>query len=151
MNARAMPLGAQVRPARTEDAAAIAALADQLGYPCTPTQAEQRLRGVLPDPQHGLFVAETAEGRVVGWVHVFAYACLESDLRAEVAGLVVGKSHRGTGVGRLLMQQAEQWAREKGLAVVGLRSNVIRTQAHAFYERLGYTSPKTQRAFRKNL
>ena len=33
----------------------------------------------------------------------------------------------------------------------GLRSNVIRERAHAFYERHGYTHVKTQKAFRKQL
>jgi len=57
----------------------------------------------------------------------------------------------GTGVRRLLMQQAEQWARERGYREVVLRSNVIRTRARTFYESLGYTVTKTQNHFRKIL
>jgi len=55
----------------------------------------------------------------------------------------------GTSVGRLLMQQAEQWAREQGYSEVILRSNVIRARAHKFYESLGYTPIKSQKVFRK--
>jgi GNAT superfamily N-acetyltransferase len=72
-------------------------------------------------------------------------------MQAEIGGLVVGESHRGQGVGQLLMQQAEEWARARGCRAVYLRTNVIRTDAHRFYERLGYTRIKTQHAFRKNL
>jgi hypothetical protein len=34
---------------------------------------------------------------------------------------------------------------------MGLRSNVIREKAHAFYEKLGYRLIKTQKCFRKGL
>ena len=49
------------------------------------------------------------------------------------------------------MQRAEEWAREKGCATVGVRSNVIRERAHAFYERIGYKHIKTQKSFHKEL
>jgi len=49
------------------------------------------------------------------------------------------------------MQAAEAWTLEKGCTSVYLRSNVIRTRAHKFYKRIGYTIVKSQYAFRKNL
>ncbi len=151
MNAPAPKSSAVVRRARKEDAAAIAALAGQLGYPSTREQIEKRLERVLADSEHAVFVAEMPGGRIGGWLHAFAYHVLESDARAEVAGLVVDESQRGTGVGRLLMQSAEDWAREKGFPAVGLRSNIVRHKAHGFYQRMGYRIPKTQHVFRKEL
>jgi GNAT superfamily N-acetyltransferase len=50
-----------------------------------------------------------------------------------------------------LLARAERWAREKGCRAIGLRSNVIRDRAHAFYERHGYKHVKTQKSFRKDL
>ena len=52
---------------------------------------------------------------------------------------------------RRLMEEAEQWARDKGCRSVRLRSNVVRAEAHAFYERLGYSVFKTQKNYRKML
>jgi hypothetical protein len=49
------------------------------------------------------------------------------------------------------MQQAEQWACEKGYREVVLRSNVIRDRAHKVYKSLGYTVTETQKHFRKIL
>ncbi len=76
---------------------------------------------------------------------------IESDSRAEINALVVEEGHRSRGTGRILMQHAEQWARARGCSAVVLRSNVIRARAHAFYEKLGYQTLKTQKYFRKNL
>jgi GNAT superfamily N-acetyltransferase len=71
--------------------------------------------------------------------------------RAEITRLVVDSRSRSAGAGRLLVERGEQWARERGFAVIGVRSNVIRDRAHAFYLRLGYTITKSQKVFRKTL
>lgn len=141
----------RVRRARAADAAAIAALASQLGYPSSSSQARKRLTRILRDRIHAAFVAENSEGEVVGWVHAFVYRLLESDTMAEVGGLVVDERFRGQGVGKLLMQRVESWASARDMKSVYLRSNIIRKSTHAFYKSLGYEMIKTQHAFRKNL
>ena len=140
-----------VREAALADATRIAELSGQLNYPSVPADVARRLRELPQDGSHAVFVAEDGAGRVVGWAHVFALHFVGSDLRAEVAGLVVDDSCRRGGVGKALMARVEEWAREKGLPAVTLRSNIIRGPAHAFYEKLGYTRIKTQHAFRKQL
>jgi GNAT superfamily N-acetyltransferase len=49
------------------------------------------------------------------------------------------------------MAAAEAWARERGYARLTLRSNTIRTEAHRFYQDLGYTIVKSQHKFQKPL
>jgi GNAT superfamily N-acetyltransferase len=148
--------GIVIRPAKQADAPSIAALSGQLGHPATPEQTEKRLQHILRDPLHAVLVAElqaddaAVEGtKIIGWVHVQERPVLQSDLRAEVTALVVADSHRRLGAGRLLMQSAEEWAREHGCSAVMLRSNIIRTWAHSFYEAIGYRTLKTQKTFLK--
>lgn len=139
-----------IRDAALADAARIAELSTQLGYPSTTEQVLVRLRTLPQDGTHAVYVAENNDG-VVGWVHVYEHLPVCHDRVAEVAGLVVDASCRASGVGKRLMDAAENWAREKGLDTVVLRSNVIREAAHKFYEKLGYSRIKTQHAFRKVL
>jgi GNAT superfamily N-acetyltransferase len=47
------------------------------------------------------------------------------------------------------MNAAEQWARGQGYERMRLRSNVVRSEAHGFYEALGYKCSKTSRVFEK--
>ena len=54
-------------------------------------------------------------------------------------------------MGRLLVTAVEQWAWERGLDQMAVRSNVTRSESHPFYERLGYVRAKTQHAYRKRL
>jgi GNAT superfamily N-acetyltransferase len=106
-----------------------------------------------PASKHAVFVAESpdAGSGLVGWLHVSVSHLLESDMRAEVNGLIVAEGQRSAGAGAKLLEAAEQWARRQGCRAMNVRSNVIRERAHGFYERHGYEHYKTQKAFRKPL
>lgn len=141
----------RIRAPRIEDAAALARLSTQLGYPATPEQVAPRLEGILRDPTAAIFVAERVSGDVAGFIHLLHQHLFEYDPRTEVAGLVVDEDCRGMGVGRALMARAEEWAADRGCRFVHVRSKISRAAAHSFYEGLGYEHFKTQKAFRKFL
>jgi GNAT superfamily N-acetyltransferase len=141
----------KIRRARSADAPRLAELTTELGYRSTSAQLRQRLRRISPATQNAVFVAEAKDAGVVGWLHVSKQALLESDIRAEVNGLVVKEGHRSLGAGALLLAAAEDWARRRGCQSMSVRSNVIRERAHQFYERNGYEHYKTQKSFRKPL
>jgi GNAT superfamily N-acetyltransferase len=143
--------GLKIRKAKRTDAARIAELSAELGYPATAKQIETRFLRLLPKTKHALFVAEGPGAELVGWIHVSVANLIESDVRAEVNGLIVAEAHRSLGAGAKLLEAAENWARTCGCRAVNLRSNVIRERAHKFYERQGYEHYKTQKAFRKPL
>lgn len=139
-----------LRRMELQDIPAVTALCAQLGYPATEADVERRFRRVAALPEDALLVAVTGES-VVGWIHLHVWHGVESGPDVELGGLVVDERHRGRGIGRLLMAEAERWGRERGCTRVRFRSNVIRTEAHAFYQRLGYRIGKTQYAFEKVL
>ncbi len=141
----------EVRAACRDDVEAIARLAGELGYPSTPDQVRERFEAVTADPQHALLVAVDRSGAVVGWIQLSEERSVVGDPRAEITGLVVDANFRSAGVGRVLVERGEAWARARGLATIGLRSNVIRERAHDFYLRLGYKVTKSQKVFRKSL
>jgi GNAT superfamily N-acetyltransferase len=49
------------------------------------------------------------------------------------------------------MREAERWTAEKGLSVLRLKTNVIRVDAHRFYENMGFERTKTQYTYVKQL
>jgi GNAT superfamily N-acetyltransferase len=141
----------KIRRAKRADAARIAELSGQLGYPATAAQMRKRLLGIKPASHHSVFVADSPEEGVIGWLHVSRQPLLEEEIRAEVNGLVVAEGQRSLGAGAQLLAAAEDWARKHGCKGVSVRSNVIRERAHQFYERHGYEHYKTQKSFRKPL
>ncbi len=140
-----------IRQMLPEDAVAVAGLTSQLGYPSSEADIKRRYDFIKDRSDARLLVAHHANRALVGWVHVQALYLLETDTRAEILGLIVTESARGTGVGRMLVEAAEEWAVLRGLDLLGVRSNALRVEARAFYERLGYKVVKTQNAFRKSL
>jgi len=140
-----------IRPACSDDAAALAELSTQLGYPAAADTLNQRLARVRDQGAGEVFVAADAQGRVLGWTHVVPRLHLEESPFAELAGLVVADGARGAGVGAALLSAAEQWARGHGFAQFRVRSNVVRERAHRFYMREGYVERKRQVVFDKPL
>ena len=129
----------------------MAELSRVLGYPVSLEALSDRLQSLLPRNNELVLVAELTDGKTIGWVHGSEQGFLQSGRRCEILGLVVETSHRGRGVGRALVAAVEQWARDRGLEQIGVRSAVQRVEAHPFYERLGYVCTKTQRVYRKKL
>ncbi len=145
-------LQATVRLAGAADTERLAELCQYLGYPASPAEVQKRLSQIKSDEHHAVYVAEPADGQqIAGWVHVYTRQLMLTNLQAEIGGIVVDEGHRHIGIGRLLMQHAEQWAREKGCEAITLRSNILRKDAHIFYEKVGYRSIKTLLAFYKVL
>ena len=141
-----------IRAAGPDDAAALARLAGELGYLTETDAMMRRLARVLADEEHRVFVAVAkADDAVTGWLQVHLTKILESEPRGEIVGLVVASDARGRGIGRKLVEAAEAWTRARGVENVGVRCNTTRTQAHAFYERLGFQPAKTQISFRKKI
>jgi GNAT superfamily N-acetyltransferase len=134
----------KIREATLSDAAVLADLSTQLGYPAIPEQTAERLTTLASRPGNGVLVAENDGGTVVGWLHVSVMFFLESPPFAEVAGLIVDEAHRGQGAGKLLLDAAARWAADHGYDKLRVRSNVIREDAHRFYEREGFRRVKTQ-------
>jgi len=138
-------------PAEERHVARICELAGELGYPCSPTEIRARLAWLTDPSAHQVLVAEVQGVGPIGWIYVFAQPRMLSEPRAEIGALIVDARFRGQGVGRLLVRHAERWAAERGCQVIGVRSNVARADAPAFYGSLGYETVKTQRVFRKQL
>lgn len=59
-------------------------------------------------------------------------------LIAWVDELVVDQKYRGRGVGRALLNRLTDAARERGCRAMELDSAFHRTEAHSFYEKLGF-------------
>jgi GNAT superfamily N-acetyltransferase len=141
----------KIRRAKAADAPQLAELTGQLGYPATAAQLRQRLRAIQPASQNAVFVADSSKNGVIGWLHVGKVALLESEIRAEVNGLIVAEGQRSLGAGARLLEAGADWARKHGCKEMSVRSNVIRERAHKFYERNGFEHYKTQKSFRKPL
>ena len=93
------------------------------------------------DPAHALVVLDD-DGVVVGTLQLTLLPGLsrQGATRGQVEAVRVASTHRGQKLGELLVQWAVDEARRRGAAVVQLTTDASRTDAHRFYERLGFVA-----------
>lgn len=132
-----------LRTAQLHDAASLAELSGELGYPSGKKSLESRLQQLLQKDDHCVFVALQKDS-IIGWVHGFYTLRVESDPFVEIGGLVVSEGYRGQGVGKALVQEVTRWAQQIPCYKVRVRSNVLRTESHGFYEGMGFVKVKEQ-------
>ncbi|WP_055599090.1 GNAT family N-acetyltransferase [Streptomyces aureus] len=146
----------EIRPATTEDLEAIVAMLadDPLGAQReSPDDLSPYLvafERLASDPQQHLVVA-VREDRVVGTLQLTIIPGLSrrGATRSIIEGVRIHAEERGSGLGTLLIEWAVQESRRQGCRLVQLTSDVTRTDAHRFYERLGFEA--SHLGFKKNL
>ncbi|MGF6886294.1 ribosomal protein S18 acetylase RimI-like enzyme [Nocardia sp. GAS34] len=100
---------------------------------------ESAFRDIDGDGKQLLLVAEQA-GRVVGTAQVSFLAGLSrrGPMRGQIEAVRVASGVRGSGLGTRLIEECVGRAHERGCVLVQLTSDASRTEAHRFYERLGF-------------
>ncbi|WKX71530.1 GNAT family N-acetyltransferase [Streptomyces sp. XD-27] len=137
----------EIRPAMPDDIPAIVALLadDPLGArresPDDLTPYRTAFDRLATDPNQHLVVA-VRDGRTVGTLQLTVIAGLSrrGATRSLIEAVRVHADERGNGLGSQLIEWAVDTSRREGCALVQLTSDATRTDAHRFYERLGFES-----------
>lgn len=127
----------------------MAALVTELGYPMDADTWARRFAALPAD--HCVLVATSEDDAVLGFAHAHATEPLLLERTAELASLVVTEHARGQRIGEALIDAIVEWARAAGFVALRLRSNVVRAEAHRFYDRLGFARTKQQIVFDRAL
>ena len=136
-----------VRAARREDLPAIVKMLadDHLGSnreavtEPLPDSYHEAFDAIERDPNNQILVA-TMDGRVVGTLQLTFTPSLsyQGGWRATVESVRAESALRGQGIGTKLMERAIDMARAKGCVLMQLSTHKSRTDAHRFYDRLGF-------------
>ncbi|MCG7204213.1 GNAT family N-acetyltransferase [Streptomyces arenae] len=99
------------------------------------------LERLSADPNQHLVVA-VREGRVVGTLQLTIIPGLSrrGATRSVIEGVRIHADERGSGLGSRFIEWAIEESRRQGCRLVQLTSDGSRTDAHRFYERLGFTA-----------
>jgi aminoglycoside 6'-N-acetyltransferase I len=105
-------------------------------------------------PRAATFIALRDDGSHCGFVEVgarpYAEGC-ESSPVGYIEGWWVDADMRHQGVGRALLQAAEDWSRSMGYTEMGSDALLDNTASHAAHRRCGYEEVERLVAFRKTL
>lgn len=148
----------EIRVARREDVAAIAGMfaVDTLGGhgdtadPVALTDYLSAFDWIAASPENRLWVAEI-DGEIVGTYQSTYTRTLTGRRSSSVTIEAVHTRHdrRGAGIGAAMIRHAIAQGEDMGVRLVQLMSNMVRTDAHRFYERLGFA--KSHAGFKMKL
>lgn len=135
-----------IRSAEIDDADSIENLRAHMAYEKTIISTRERIESILKNEDNCIFVA-LQNDEIVAWIHAFYAMRIESDFFVEIGGLVVHERYRRRGIASLLVDQVLLWTRHVKRDQVRIRTNTIRKETHAFYEKLGFRETKEQKVF----
>jgi GNAT superfamily N-acetyltransferase len=138
----------KIRDAKPADAPRLVELIRFLGHQIDEKSVRRNLTSLKKTDETPLVA--TLGKEVVGLCGVAARVMIHREAPiGRISPLVVDEKAQGHGIGRLLVEAAEQWCRKRGCKLVEVTSNDRRTAAHAFYRHLGYE--RTSMRFAKTL
>lgn len=116
----------------------------------TDTRTLAAFAEISADPNQRLVVVEKA-GEVIGTLQISVLPGLPNFgmKRGLLENVHIRADQRGTGHGSAMVQWAIERCRESGCGVVQLTSNKVRTDAHRFYAKLGFS--KSHEGFKLKL
>ena len=120
------------------DAATLAQLMCELGYETTKSEMQMRLERIMTDERYRTFVA-VRDGKVCGMIGTLTYPSYEhNDPSGRILALVILRTLRRRGIGRVLIATAEKDFGQRGIRRIALNTRLAREDTHKFYESLGY-------------
>ena len=131
------PKPPKIREAKPSDAARLAELIALLEHPIDEKTVRKNLGKLKKAAELPLVV--TLDKEIVGLCGVHAMVTVHRPAPVgRITVLVIDDKSRRHGIGRQLVESAEQWCREQGCQIVEVTSNDRRAAAHAFYRHMGY-------------
>ena len=140
-----------IKEAGSSDFAALTELMNELGYHTTIDEMIARLENIQNHMDYKTFIA-TNDSQILGMVGMMKnYSYEQNGIYVRVLALVTRSQFRQRGIGKKLMDAAENWAKELGAVKVLLNcgNREERSTAHLFYKKIGYQIKSS--GFIKNL
>lgn len=138
----------EIRPYTAADAPGMVPLMADLGYPADAGEIAARL-GRMPEETYLTLVA-LVDGTPAGFIGVAVMPVYEHPHPIGwILALAVRADFQRRGIGRGLIAAAEECLARRGVPDLRVHSGLQRSEAHRFYEALGYS--KTGYRFRKAL
>jgi ribosomal protein S18 acetylase RimI-like enzyme len=127
----------QLRDARPADAPRLVELIHELGHEIDEKQVRKNLAALKKSGETPLVA--TLDKKIVGLCGVGRRVVVHRPAPlGRITALIVAKEAQDEGIGRMLVEAAENWMRKGGCQIVEVTSNDRRTAAHAFYRHMGY-------------
>lgn len=110
----------------------------ELGYNIAENDLAIRINQMQKDKNYCIFVAEN-DNKVIAFIGLHIGLAFEfSGKVMRIIALAVKRDYQRQGIGKKLLQVAENYGAENQNAIISVNSGLQRTSAHQFYEKQGF-------------
>jgi len=121
---------------------------------CAVEEHEREMEEYLEEPANEVFLAERPGGGLCGFleasIHPWAVGCEQRPV-GYIEGWYVDPDVRQQGIGRVLVESAEEWARSRGCRQMASDTTTDNRRSQDAHHALGYEETYRLVYFRKNL
>ncbi len=116
-----------------------------------PEHSREEMVGILEklraSAREDAYICRSSDGDAIGFVNLsvrndYVEGSTTSPV-GYVEGIFVKDAYRTSGVGRLLIETAEAWTRDRGMTEIGSDAEIENARSHAFHEALGFESGRS--------
>jgi len=105
---------------------------------------------VIDTPKNGAVFLAFDDLKCIGAISIYRVPQIRRGVfRAEIEEMYAEPAYHGKGVGTMLMQRAEKWAKDNNISTIQLISNFALKRAHSFYKKMGFI--ETSKSFEKTV
>ncbi|MFC1644557.1 GNAT family N-acetyltransferase [Patescibacteria group bacterium] len=123
----------KIRDLQKDDQSAL----EQLFIQLTSKEVVLDIEGLIENPASHCRVLEEDDA-IVGTATLVTYLIPTKGLVGRIEDVVIDESQRGKGLGRVIMEDLIELAKQKGVQALSLTSNPQRIPARRLYESLGF-------------
>jgi GNAT superfamily N-acetyltransferase len=130
-----------IRDAHEGDIEALTMLMNDLSYPTTVAEMQERFKPIAVHPDYRTILA-VVDDEIVGMAGLHKGNFYEKNgMYLRILAFVVKQNIRNKGIGKILIKASEDWAMGQGLHAIIINSGNRddRKVAHVFYHKMGYT------------
>jgi GNAT superfamily N-acetyltransferase len=131
----------KIELADIKDATALSNLFEELvGEKTNLSKMKENLSFIISNKDYYILCAKDENNKLLGSVMgiVCADICGDCQPFMVLENMIVSENARGKGIGRKLVEQLEEYAKQRNCTYIMLVSLIKRKGAHKFYESLGF-------------
>jgi ribosomal protein S18 acetylase RimI-like enzyme len=126
----------------------LSALYQDEGYEISVERLRDRVEALHRDDR--LLLAVDGD-HLIGYAHLRTSKDLIHEETSEVICIIVRAGYRRQGIGRRLLRTAESYAEQSGKSRLIMKTNVLQSQAQAFFSSMGYEQVGTSVEYIRDL